>query len=124
MYNNDSSIWERCFLKIYDKSRYYAEISRHYYATEAILDLNQKVGELKRMVFEQTKIPIDRQIFYHDNDENNKISDDIDLRNSNYFRNTLSIKINDQLKEIIYVIILIKKLRKLNLIYAKQDWNY
>lgn len=103
MYNDDSSIWERFNLKIYDKSRYYAEISRHYYKTEAILDLNKKVGELKRMVFEQTKIPIDRQIFYHDNDENNKISDDIDLRNSNLFRNTLSIKINDQLKDIIYV---------------------
>ena len=103
MYNDDSSIWERFNLKIYDKSRYYAEISRHYYTTEAILDLNKKVGELKRMVFEQTKIPIDRQIFYHDNDENNKISDDIDLRNSNLFRNTLSIKINDQLKDIIYV---------------------
>ena len=103
MYNDDSSIWERFNLKIYDKSRYYAEISRHYYKTEAILDLNKKVGELKRMVFEQTKIPIDRQIFYHDNDVNEEISDDIDLRNSNLFRNTLSIKINDQLKDIIYV---------------------
>ena len=103
MYNDDSSIWERFNLKIYDKSRYYAEISRHYYTTEAILDLNKKVGELKRMVFEQTKIPIDRQIFYHDNDVNEEISDDIDLRNSNLFRNTLSIKINDQLKDIIYV---------------------
>lgn len=103
MYNNDSSIWERCNLKIYDKSRYYAEISRHYYTTEVILDLNKKVGELKRMVFEQTKIPIDRQIFYHDNDVNEEISDDIDLGDSNLFRNTLSIKINDQLKDIIYV---------------------
>ena len=103
MYNDDSSIWERFNLKIYDKSRYYAEISRHYYTTEVILDLNKKVGELKRMVFEQTKIPIDRQIFYHDNDVNEEISDDIDLRNSNLFRNTLSIKINDQLKDIIYV---------------------
>ncbi len=51
-------------IKIYDKTRYHTSLIKHYYEEDVILDLDKNVEQLKQMVFEQTKIPINRQKFY------------------------------------------------------------
>ena len=59
---DDISFWEKFEIKIYDKTRYKTYIQKQYYNTEIFLDLNKKISELKQMIYEQTKIPINRQI--------------------------------------------------------------
>ena len=90
-------------LKIYDKSRYQAKLKRHFYETEVILDLNKKVNELKEMVYEQTKIPIDRQIFYLNGEI---LSDDwkfSQFGEENIFETNIEIGVSKQLNDVIYV---------------------
>ena len=57
---NEYSFWDFLTIKVFDKTRYNATITKNYYENTAILDLNKKVEELKKSVFEQTKTPIDR----------------------------------------------------------------
>ena len=47
-------------MEIYDISQYRTRLQRSLYEKDVILDLNKKVEELKQIVFEQTKVPIDR----------------------------------------------------------------
>ena len=64
LYLSGNHFWDYIDLKVYDKTRYNVTISKNYYENTAILDLYKKVEELKKLVFEQTKTPIDRQKFY------------------------------------------------------------
>ena len=87
-------------MEIYDISRYKTKLTRNFYEKEVILDLNKKVEELKQMVFEQTKVPVNRKEFYF----NDKIvGNDVILKNENIFEKSISIKIPKQLNDAIYI---------------------
>ena len=104
---SDSAIefWSQLNLEVYDISRYRAKIKRHFYEGEVILDLNKKVSELKQMVLEQTKIPVEKQEFYLNEmllpddwkySEHNNDQKDI-------FENQIEIRVLKQLNDIIYI---------------------
>ena len=102
---NEKDIDERLFynnfeIQVYDKTRYHTSLTKHYYKENVILDLNKKVEQLKQMIFEQTKIPINRQKFYLANEE---INNDISLENENLFEKNLFIKFTKQLNDVIYL---------------------
>ena len=80
---DDELFWHNLRIKVYDKTRYNTSIADHYYEENVILDLNRKVEQLKQMVFEQTKIPINRQKFYLDDDE---LENDTSLEKRIYLR--------------------------------------
>ena len=98
-YDHEESFWEKIEMIIFDKSKYKAHISKHLYEADVILDLNKKVEELKQMVFQQTNIPINRQQFYLDDIQ---LGDKSSLETENLFEQKLSIKINEQLNDVIY----------------------
>ena len=90
-------------MEVYDISNYEADLVRDIYTSKVTLDLNKKVGELKQIVFEKTKIPIERQKFHLnkeelDNDYSFKIKPDIDP-----FKDKVIIKIEKQLNDLIYL---------------------
>ena len=93
-------------MKIYDKTRYKTVIKRDIFEAEVILDLNKKIKELKQMVYEQTKIPIDRQVFYLDDAE---LSDDTSLENKNLFEKDLTIGFSKKQDD------------KINLLYPNEE---
>ena len=97
---DEESIWSRLKIKVYDKTRYNTSLIDHYYEENVILDLNRKVEQLKQMVFEQTKIPINRQKFYLDEEE---VNGDESLEKKNLFEKKLSIKFTQQLNDVIYL---------------------
>ena len=99
-YLNECSLWDFLTIKVFDKTRYNATITKNYYENTAILDLNKKVEELKKSVFEQTKTPIDRLKFYLDEEE---LTDDITISAQDLFENKLFIKFNTKLDDIIYI---------------------
>ena len=97
---NEYSFWDFLNIKVYDKTRYNATITKNYYENTAILDLNKKVEELKKSVFEQTKTPIDRLKFYLGAEE---LTDDRTLSEQDLFENELFIKFKTKLDDIIYI---------------------
>ena len=97
---NEYSFWDFLNIKVYDKTRYNATITKNYYENTAILDLNKKVEELKKSVFEQTKTPIDRLKFYLGAEE---LTDDRTLSEHDLFENELFIKFKTKLDDIIYI---------------------
>ena len=104
--NNDEKLfWKNFNLKVYDKTRYHLAFKQYVYETELILDLNKKVEELKQMVYEQTKIPINRQKFKHEHDHGNysELSNDWCFKNENLFQDNIAFGINNQSDDIIYV---------------------
>ena len=98
---NEYSFWDFLNIKVYDKTRYNATITKNYYENTAILDLYKKVEELKKLVFEQTKTPIDRQKFYLDQEE--LTDDDIILHYGNLFNRKFFIEFSKKLDDIIYL---------------------
>ena len=56
------------------------------------MDLNKTVGELKKSIFEKTKIPINRLKFILNNIE---LIDEFILVNENLFENNFQIKITN-----------------------------
>ena len=58
--NDEKNFWGSVYFKVYDISKFNAVLSRHVYSEDVILDLNYNVGQLKKQVYQQTKIPIDR----------------------------------------------------------------
>ena len=104
--NDEQSFWDSFNMKIYDKTRYKTVIRRDVYEAEVILDLNKKIKELKQMVYEQAKIPIDRQIFYLDDDE---LNDDTSLENKNLFEKDLTIGFSKKQDD------------KINLLYPNEE---
>ena len=104
--NNDEKLfWKNFNMKIYDKTRYKLKFIQNAYETELILDLNKKVEELKQMVYEQTKIPINRQKFKHEHDHGNysALRNDWCFKNENLFQDNIAFGINNQSDDIIYV---------------------
>ena len=99
--SDEQSFWDSFNFKIYDKTRYKTVLKRDVYQADVILDLNKKIKELKQMVFEQAKVPIDRQIFYLDNKE---LSDDISLENENLFQKNLTIGFSEKPNDILYLL--------------------
>lgn len=75
-------VWEQFRMFIVDISQYRTKISRNFYEKDVILNLNKNIEQLKKMVFEQTKIPIDRIKF---NLNNNELKNDEFLKDKNFF---------------------------------------
>ena len=98
---DEHTFWNNLSFKIYDKTRYKTVLKRDVYAADVILDLNKKIKELKQMVYEQTKVPIDRQIFYLNDDE---LNDDASLEIENLFAKTLNIGFSKKENETIYLL--------------------
>ena len=101
--NSEQPFWDNFKMEIYDISQYRTKLQRSLYEKDVILDLNKKVEDLKQMVFEQTKIPIDRQQFYLNDQEVNNNWSFNDQFNVDLFKDTINIKITNQLSDIIYV---------------------
>ena len=87
-------------MKVYDKSRYYTGLRRSFYHTEIILDLKRKVEDLKKMIFEQVKVPTDRIEFYLNK---NKLDNDYCLDNVNLITKDLLIKVNKYINDVLYL---------------------
>ena len=88
---NEAQFWQYFWMEIYDISKYKVNLRRDLYKTKVILDLNKRIEELKQIVFEKTKVPIERQTFYLDN---------IELSNNWCFTNHDNI---DLFKNYIYI---------------------
>ena len=97
---DEENFWENASFKVYDISKLNVELSKHIYSSNVILNLNNNVGQLKKQVYEQTKIPVDRQKFYLNE---NEIKDDWNLKDINFFESNLKIQIYKLLKDTIYV---------------------
>ena len=104
--NHDNELfWQNFYMEIYDKTRFYAKLIKHYQEIDVILDLNKKVEELKQMVFEQTKVPIDRLQFHLEDHIGNKreLNNCESLKDRDLFEYTLTIKTSEQLNDTLYV---------------------
>ena len=104
------SFWDHFKIEIYDKSRYHTLLKKDYYETDVILDLNRDIEQFKQMVFEQTKIPINRQKFYLDDYEKSGVS----LEKENLFEKKLSIKFTEQSNDVIYLKYPNSEIKKIN----------
>jgi hypothetical protein len=103
--NSAIEFWSQLNLEVYDISRYRAKIKRHFYEGEVILDLNKKVSELKQMVLEQTKIPVEKQEFYLNEmllPDDWKYSEQA-IDQKDIFKNQIEIRVIKQMNDIIYV---------------------
>ena len=98
-YSDTQSFWKNFKIEIYDKTRYITTLKRNFYEKELILDLTKTIDELKQMIYEQTKIPINRQQFYL----GNELKLESSLENINLFQSNLSIKISEQFNDNILV---------------------
>ena len=101
--NSEQPFWDKFLMEIYDISQYRTRLQRDLYEKDVILDLNKKVEELKQMVFEQTKVPIDRQQFYLNDQELNNDWSFNEQINIDLFKDNIYIKITKQLNDIIYI---------------------
>ena len=117
---DDESFWRNFKIKIYDKTRYNNSLTSHYYEQNVILDLNREVEQLKKMVFEQTKIPINRQKFYLDGSELEKSSS---LETKNLFQKNLSIIFTEQLTDVIYLKYPNSEIKKIQTDLCKNYWK-
>ena len=99
-FKGDYNFWENYELKVYDKTRYYTGLRRSFYQTEIILDLKRKVEDLKKMIFEQVKVPTDRIEFYLNK---NKLDNDYCLDNVNLIAQDLSIKVTKYTNDVLYL---------------------
>ena len=98
--SDESLFWNGLKLLYYDTSKYRTEIKRKNYRKDIILDLNKKIEELKKMVFEQTKIPINRQQYFLDG---NELENNYILKDKNLYSRNLSIKISKEINDSIYI---------------------
>ena len=106
----DDNFWENFELKVYDKTRYYTGLKRDFYETEIIFDLKRKVEELKKMIYEQVKIPTERIEFYLDKkkldnnyflEDDNLINKELSIKVTKFLKDTLKLKYpNSEIKEI------------------------
>ena len=99
-FDDGNYFWKDFKMKIYDTSRYKAKLIRGFYETDVILDLNKKVEELKKMVCDQKKVPVERQQFFLNDKE---LTNDTILKDENFFEKELSIKITKQSNDLIYI---------------------
>ena len=99
--SEESLFWNHAIIHLYDAGRYKAKLTRNTYeSTFFNLDLNKKIEELKKIVSEQKKVPVERLQFKLDNMilDNEIIPKDFDL-----FERKLSITITKELSNKIKV---------------------
>jgi len=97
---NDYPFWENLKMTIFDKTQYELDIKEDFYKAKVFLNLDKKVEELKQMVYEQINIPINRQQFYLDDTE---LNNNDSLADKDLFRQTLNIKIIEQMNDTLFV---------------------
>lgn len=97
---DDKDFWFYLKILVYDITNYQGAVGRELYWDFVELDLNKNVEELKKITYEQNKIPIERQQFYLDD---KKLSGEEILKNKNLFENKLSIKITKELNDLVYI---------------------
>ena len=98
--NDNQLFWDYFIFQIYDISKFRVYLERNIYKEFLILDLNKKIEEIKQMIFQEKKVPINRQQFFLDDKE---LANNINLKDENLFKKKLSIKISRQLNDTIYV---------------------
>ena len=99
--NDDNNyFWNFQHILVYDITNFNLSFRKDSYETNIFLDLNKKIGELKRSIFEQTKIPINRQKLFLNNIE---LINEYTLVNEDLFKNNLELKINKESKDSIYI---------------------
>ena len=99
--SEESLFWNHAIIHLYDAGRYKAKLTRNTYeSTFFNLDLNKKIEELKKIVSEQKKVPVERLQFKLDDMilDNEIIPKDFDL-----FERKLSITITKELSNKIKV---------------------
>ena len=57
---NEELFWKYVTIQVYNAAEYRTSLTRNTYHEDIILDLNKKIGELKKIVSEQTKVPVHR----------------------------------------------------------------
>ena len=67
--DEERQFWNNFEIQIYDTSRYKAKLKTYIYETDIFLDLKKNNEDLKQMIYEQTKIPKERQKIYLNNEE-------------------------------------------------------
>ena len=92
--------WNYQHILVYDITNFNLSFRKDSYETNIFLDLNKKIEELKRSIFEQTKIPINRQKLFLNNIE---LINEYILVNEDLFENNLQLKINKESKDSIYI---------------------
>ena len=97
---NNGYFWFYSEILVFDITNYEIDISRGLYTINVTLDLNKNVEELKKMVYEQTKIPVKRLQFYL-NDK--LLSEEKILKDENLFDNKLSIKIIKESNDLVNI---------------------
>lgn len=88
---NEELFWKYVTIQVYNAAEYRTGLTRNTYHEDIILDLNKKIGELKKIVSEQTKVPVHRidfQIYQRE------LNDDIKISSYNLFEEKLLVKIN------------------------------
>ena len=99
--NDDNNyFWNFQHILVYDITNFNLSFRKDSYETNIFLDLNKKIEELKRSIFEQTKIPINRQKLFLNNIE---LINEYILVNEDLFENNLQLKINKESKDSIYI---------------------
>ena len=99
--NDDNNyFWNFQHILVYDITNFNLSFRKDSYETNIFLDLNKKIEELKRSIFEQTKIPINRQKLFLNNFE---LINEYTLVNEDLFKNNLELKINKESKDSIYI---------------------
>jgi ubiquitin C len=99
--NDDNNyFWNFQHILVYDITNFNLSFRKDSYETNIFLDLNKKIEELKRSIFEQTKIPINRQKLFLNNIE---LINEYILVNEDLFNNNLELKINKESKDSIYI---------------------
>lgn len=98
--DDDNYFWNFKHILVYDITNFNLSFRKDSYETNIFLDLNKKIEELKRSIFEQTKIPINRQKLFLNNIE---LINEYTLVNEDLFKNNLELKINKESKDSIYI---------------------
>ena len=99
--NDDNDyFWNYQHILVYDITNFNLSFRKDSYETNIFLDLNKKIEELKRSIFKQTKIPINRQKLFLNNIE---LINEYTLVNEDLFKNNLELKINKESKDSIYI---------------------
>lgn len=99
--NDDNDyFWNYQHILVYDITNFNLSFRKDSYETNIFFDLNKKIEELKRSIFEQTKIPINRQKLFLNNIE---LINEYTLVNEDLFKNNLELKINKESKDSIYI---------------------
>jgi len=98
--DDDNYFWNFQHILVYDITNFNLSFRKDSYETNIFLDLNKKIEELKRSIFEQTKIPINRQKLFLNNIE---LINEYILVNEDLFKKNLELKINKESKDSIYI---------------------